>query len=92
MAAEGPRYSEPVSAKISADTKAQLEQAEERFGVTEGACVRMALEAFLPGYLAGQGKPEHRELLAEITSAVTARPELRSELPDFIRRKLRRAA
>lgn len=80
----------PVSGKIKTATLTLIDQARERFGVTASALVRMALEDYVPRYLAGQGKPQHAELFAKLADALDAKPELEAELHQIARKGVRR--
>ncbi|HYB97501.1 MAG TPA: hypothetical protein VEC57_00010 [Candidatus Limnocylindrales bacterium] len=51
-------FTVPVSAKITPNSKGLLEEAYKRFGVREGALVRMAVEDYVPRYLANHGRPD----------------------------------
>lgn len=86
---DGPKFPHPVSGKITDETKKQIKSAEDRFGVTEGALVRMALESFMPGYLAAQGRPENVEFIEKVSAAVDAKPELKIEIEKLALRALR---
>lgn len=79
----------PVSGRVSEETKAQIAEAHARFGPSESTIVRMALEAFLPGYLAAQGRPENVEFFAKLAAALDARPEIKAEIEKAIRAALR---
>ena len=75
--------------KITTETRQKMNEAIERFGVTDGALVRMALEDYLPRYLAAQGQNEHVELFSKIGAALKARPDLAGDLDQLIKRGLR---
>jgi len=45
-----------ASGRIPAPVHAQMITARDRYGVTTGALVRMALTAYMPRYLAAQGR------------------------------------
>jgi hypothetical protein len=85
-------YPSPVSGRVSEATKAQIGCASTRFGPTESTIVRMALESFLPGYLAGLHNPEHTEFLNQVASVIDAHPELKARIEKILREVLRRAA
>lgn len=82
-------FPSPVSGRVSEETKAQIEQATERFGPSESTIVRMALESFLPGFLTAQGRPENVEFFAELSEAINQRDPLREEITAFVRQKMR---
>lgn len=86
---EKPAYPHQAAGKVTDAIRAQMTEANDRFGVTDGALVRMALEAFLPGYLAAQGRPENVELISKITAAIHHRPEMKGELEQFLRQRSR---
>lgn len=68
-----------------------MSEAEVRFGVKPGTLVRMALEDFMPRYLAVSGRTEHLEFVAQIIGALSECPEMKPALEDFLRKKLRSA-
>lgn len=80
----------PLSAKISPVLRQQLDEATRKFGPTDGALVRMALEAFLPGYLAAQGREENADFLAAVGAAVADNPSLKPKLEKFLKKEIRR--
>ena len=83
-------YPYQAAGKVNDLIRAQMTEANRRFGVTDGALVRMALEAFLPGYLAAQGRPENVEFLAKVSSALENKPELKEEIERVVRVGLRK--
>jgi hypothetical protein len=88
---EQKEYPHPISGKIGSTLLEQIEAANLRFGVTPGALVRMALESFLPAYLAAQGRQEHIELFAKVTAAIEVRPEVKPEIERIARQAMRKA-
>jgi hypothetical protein len=88
MAADYPKL---AAGRVSKETADLIQQAEETFGVTEGALVRMALDDYMPRYLANQGKPQHAELFAKLSVALDARPELEKELSQLAKNSIRRS-
>lgn len=66
-----------------------MNQANERFGVTDGALVRMALESFLPGYLAAQGRSEHMAFFAQVGEGLKKDPSLKPEIEKLLRTAVR---
>lgn len=78
-----------VAGRINPAVRSQLDEANERFGVTDGALVRMALERFMPGYLAAQGRTEYLDLFAALGAALTRNPALKPELERLTRSGLR---
>lgn len=72
-------YPHPVGGRISDDTKSQLDEAIRR-GPTEGKLVRMALEDYLPRYLAGQTHTENAEFIKKVGTAIRRRPSLMEQL------------
>lgn len=85
-------YPHPVSSKVGDAERSQMDEAIRRFGVTDGALCRMALQAFLPGYLAAQGRPEHTEVLAKTAAVLAEKPALKADLETWLRTAHRRAA
>lgn len=85
-------YPSPVAGRVKELTKGQIADATERFGATESALVRMALEAFMPGYLAAQGRPENVEFYAKLAATLDGHPELKEQVEILMRRTLRRKA
>lgn len=86
-----PEYPKQIGGRITAETALMVEKAEADFGVTEGALVRMALEDYMPRYLANQGKPQHAELFAQLATALDERPEIETELKQLAKKSIRRA-
>lgn len=66
-----------------------MDEANTRFGVTDGALVRMALEAYMPGYLAAQGKTEYMDLFSQLGAALKRNPALKDEIEKLTRTALR---
>jgi hypothetical protein len=79
-----------IAGRVTAETGALIDEAEQRFGVTEGALVRMAVEDYLPRFLANQGRPQHAELFAKLAQAIDERPELLNEVTALTRKAVRR--
>jgi hypothetical protein len=79
-----------VAGRVTQETGNQIAEAIGQFGVTEGALVRMALEDYMPRYLANQGKPQHAELFAKLAQALDENPRLEAELAVFTRKSARR--
>jgi hypothetical protein len=63
---------EVVAGRISKATYEQMLDAKKKFGVTAGVLVRMALDAYMPSYLAAAGRPENIEFLATVGAAAQA--------------------
>ena len=72
IVSEKTQYPYQAAGKVTEEIKAKMSEANERFGVTDGALVRMALESFLPSYLAAAGRPENIEFLATVGAAAQA--------------------
>lgn len=83
------RYPHHAAGKVTAEIRAQMDEANRRFGVTDGALVRMALEDYLPRYLAAQGQTANLDLLAKVGAAVKSRPDLAPEIHTLIKRSIR---
>lgn len=79
----------PVSGRVSEATKTQVGEAVAKFGATESTIVRLALEAFVPGYIAGAFNPANADLLTQIGALVSQHPELKPALEEWLRRALR---
>jgi len=89
---QDPQFPEMAGGKITSVTKQQIRAANEKFGATESAIVRMALESFLPGYLAAQGRPENVEFFAQVSAALNESPTLRSDIEQLLRSKMRKSS
>lgn len=89
--AEGIQYPHQAAGKVNDAIRELMNAANQRFGVTDGALVRMALEDYLPRYLAAQGRPEHIELFAQLEAALKRNPALKDELEKLTRAALRSA-
>ena len=72
-----------VGGRVSDETFDQIKQAEAKFHVTEGAMVRAALEAFMPGFLAGGSA---KEFSAKVAEAVENDPRAKAEVEKILRR------
>jgi hypothetical protein len=80
-----------AAGRVSLETAALIAKAEMAFGVTEGALVRMALEDYMPRYLAHQGKPQFAQLFARLATALGEKPELEAELSALAKKSIRRS-
>jgi hypothetical protein len=86
-----------VGGRITNETGELIDHAETRFGVTEGALVRMALEDFLPRFIANRGSEteEHVQLVAclsaEMKKDESFKQQVSELLPRAVRRRLARA-
>jgi hypothetical protein len=87
--AEGVQYPHQAAGKVGDAVREQMTAAIQRFGVTDGALVRMALEDFLPRYLAAQGRGGDTDLIAQIGEALKRNPALKGEIEALIRKSLR---
>ena len=87
--ADGIQFPHQAAGKVNDAIREQMTAANQRFGVTDGALVRMALEDFLPRYMAAQGRTEHIELLAQLEAALRRTPALKEELEKVIRASMR---
>lgn len=72
-----------AAGKIRQKTKDQITEAQQRFGATPGAIVRMALEDFMPRYLAAAGRSDHMDFLVSLAADLAAAPELQADLERF---------
>lgn len=85
------QFPHQVAGKVTEAIRGQMNEANEKFGVTDGALVRMALASYMPGYLAAQGSMENIEFLATVGAAVEANPEIKSDLEKFLRNRVRKS-
>jgi hypothetical protein len=67
-----------------------MTEACDRFGTSEGALVRRALEDYMPRFLANAGRPQHSELFAKLATAIEEKPELAVELEQMAKKSTRR--
>lgn len=79
-----------VGGRVSLETGVLIDEAEEKFGVTEGALVRMAMDDYMPRYLSNQGRPQYGELFTQLAQAIDEKPELLTELQKLARKSTRR--
>ncbi len=76
-------YPHPVGGRI-ADSTNQLLQDAKRSGATEGALVRMALEDYLPRYIAGRVGSEQAEVVEKVREAIRRRPSLVAQIQELL--------
>lgn len=82
-------YPYQAGGKITKETHEQMIEAKKKFGATPGALTRMALEAYMPGYLAAQGRTEDIETLAKVSAALIECPAIKDKLNEFLENALR---
>jgi hypothetical protein len=85
-------YPHPISGKVDDSVRELMDNAIARFGATDSALIRMALESWLPGYIAAHARTEHLELFAKVGAAIRQRPELATEIEKLTRSTLRKPA
>ena len=87
---EKTQYPHQTAGKVTDAIREKMTEANTRFGVTDGALVRMALEAFLPSYLAAAGRADNIEFLATVGAAVEANPEIKADLEKYLKTRVRK--
>lgn len=83
MPAAATEFPALAAGKIRQHTRDEMMEAQRRFGATPGALTRMALEDFMPRYLAAAGRTQHLDFLAALAADLAAQPDLQADLEKF---------